>query len=38
MNDKAHGFGRYTHMDGAEYDGEWFEGKEINKIMKIYYR
>jgi hypothetical protein len=28
MDDKAHGFGIYTHLDGATYEGEWTEDKQ----------
>ena len=27
-NDKAQGQGVYTHMDGAQYKGEWKEDKQ----------
>ncbi len=27
-DDKAHGEGVYTHMDGAKYIGEWREDKQ----------
>jgi hypothetical protein len=23
LNDKAHGYGTYYHMDGAKYEGFW---------------
>ena len=26
-SDKAHGKGKYTHMDGAVYEGDWLEDK-----------
>ena len=28
QDDKAHGFGTYTHMDGAKYVGYWREDKQ----------
>ena len=31
MNDKAEGFGTYTHMDGAIYVGMWKEDKQNGK-------
>ncbi len=40
MDDKAHGRGIYTHMDGAQYEGDWKEdkqegfGNEINSTEK----
>jgi len=27
VNDKAHGKGKYMHMDGAEYEGDWVDDK-----------
>ena len=26
-DDKAHGRGVYTHVDGSRYEGEWLEDK-----------
>ena len=27
-DDKAHGFGEYTHTDGAKYEGYWVDDKQ----------
>lgn len=27
-DDKAHGYGVYTHLDGAKYEGNWVEDKQ----------
>jgi len=27
LNDKAHGNGKYSHADGAEYIGDWVDDK-----------
>ena len=26
-DDKAHGYGEYTHTDGVKYEGYWLNGK-----------
>ena len=25
LSPKAHGYGTFMHMDGAKYEGEWYE-------------